>query len=200
MSKLSNELVMLKLLMNHRKYTISELSEKLEVSPRMIRIYKDDLELAGFFIESFLGKDGGYLLYEDSLLPQLKISKYDIELLKSIELNLNDKMLKSNLITLIEKLQYNYNYVVKATNDFTNDITYKELINIISNCTKTRQKIKIWYLSLNGEVKERIIEPFGIYLHGKDDWVTAAYCNLRGEVRIFNLNRIKKVEVLEEKF
>lgn len=200
MSKLSNELIMLKLLMNHRKYTISELSEKLEVSPRMIRIYKDDLEKAGFFIESFLGKNGGYLLYEDSLLPQLKISKYDIELLKSVECKVKDKILKQNLIILTEKLQYNYNYIVKIATNFPNNILSKELINIISSCTKKRRKMKIWYLSLNGEIKERIIEPFGIFLHGKDDWVVAAYCNLRGEVRIFNLNRIKEYKILKEQF
>lgn len=49
MSKLSNVLMMLQLLQNKRKYSIKELSEKLEVSPRMIRQYKDELEHAGIF-------------------------------------------------------------------------------------------------------------------------------------------------------
>lgn len=39
MSKVSNILVMLKLLNGGRKYHISELSEKLEVSERMVREY-----------------------------------------------------------------------------------------------------------------------------------------------------------------
>ena len=42
MSKVSNVLTMLEYLSSGRKYTIDELSEKLEVSPRMIRVYKDD--------------------------------------------------------------------------------------------------------------------------------------------------------------
>ena len=44
MSKISNVLTMLEYLSSGRKYSISELSEKLEVSPRMIRVYKDEIE------------------------------------------------------------------------------------------------------------------------------------------------------------
>ena len=51
MSKLSNVLMMLQLLQNKRKYSIKELAEKLEVSPIMIRQYKDELEYAGIYIE-----------------------------------------------------------------------------------------------------------------------------------------------------
>ena len=47
MSKISNVLTMLEYLSSGRKYSISELSEKLEVSPRMIRVYKDEIEKAG---------------------------------------------------------------------------------------------------------------------------------------------------------
>ena len=44
MSKVSNVLTMLEYLSSGRKYNIKELSEKLEVSPRMVRVYKDELE------------------------------------------------------------------------------------------------------------------------------------------------------------
>ena len=44
MSKISNVLTMIEYLSTGRKYTIKELSEKLEVSPRMIRVYKDEIE------------------------------------------------------------------------------------------------------------------------------------------------------------
>ena len=42
MSKISNVILMLQYLENGRKYNIKELSEKLEVSERMIRVYKED--------------------------------------------------------------------------------------------------------------------------------------------------------------
>ena len=44
MSKLSNCLLMLEYLENGRKYNIKELAEKLEVSERMVRSYKEELE------------------------------------------------------------------------------------------------------------------------------------------------------------
>ena len=51
MSKISNVLLMLQYLENGRKYSIKELSEKLEVSERMIRLYKEELEKAKIAFE-----------------------------------------------------------------------------------------------------------------------------------------------------
>lgn len=75
MSKLSNTLIMLELLQNGRKYSIKELSEKLEVTPRMIRAYKDELELAGIFVESLRGPYGGYYLNQNIKLPERYIKE-----------------------------------------------------------------------------------------------------------------------------
>ena len=70
MSKLSNTITILRLLQNGKKYSIKELSEKLEVSPRMIREYKNELELAGISIESLRGPYGGYYLNQGIKLPE----------------------------------------------------------------------------------------------------------------------------------
>ena len=52
MSKLSNTLLMLSFLKSGRKYQISELASLLEVSNRMIRIYKEDLEKSSIYIDT----------------------------------------------------------------------------------------------------------------------------------------------------
>ena len=62
MSKVSNVLEMLELLSSGRKYQIAELAEKLEVSPRMIRVYKEECEKAGIYIDTVKGPYGGYVL------------------------------------------------------------------------------------------------------------------------------------------
>ena len=62
MSKVSNAITLLELLNSGRKYSIKELSDILEVSERMIRVYKEDLEKAGIYVESILGPYGGYFL------------------------------------------------------------------------------------------------------------------------------------------
>lgn len=65
MSKLSNTLTMLELLSTGRKYSIQELSKILEVTPRMIRVYKEDLEKAGIYIDTIMGPYGGYVLNQE---------------------------------------------------------------------------------------------------------------------------------------
>ena len=45
MSKIGNVLTMIEYLSTGRKYSIAELSEKLEITPRMIRVYKDEIEV-----------------------------------------------------------------------------------------------------------------------------------------------------------
>ena len=52
MGKLGNTLAMLKILETGKKYTVKELSEIIEVSPRMIKAYKADLEQAGIYIDN----------------------------------------------------------------------------------------------------------------------------------------------------
>ena len=74
MSKLSNTIMLLRLLQNGKKYSIKELASILEVSPRMVRQYKNELECAGIFIESIRGPYGGYYLNQDIKLPE-KIDK-----------------------------------------------------------------------------------------------------------------------------
>ena len=85
MSKLSNAITLLRLLQNGKKYSIKELAIKLEVSPRMIREYKNELELAGIFIESLRGPYGGYYLTQEVKLPEVTSKPVSV-LLKDKEL------------------------------------------------------------------------------------------------------------------
>ena len=85
MSKLSNCLRMLNLLNSGRKYHISELSKKLEVSERMIRQYKDELEIAGIYIDTIKGRYGGYVLKQHFNIPKIFFSQEEIDLLDTIK-------------------------------------------------------------------------------------------------------------------
>lgn len=51
MSKVGNALTMLRLLESGKKYTVEELANKIEVSNRMIKIYKEELEKSGIYID-----------------------------------------------------------------------------------------------------------------------------------------------------
>ena len=72
MSKIANMLNMLQILKDKKIHSISSLSKELEVSDRMIRQYKNELEEAGIYLKSYTGKYGGYQLYENSNFLSIK--------------------------------------------------------------------------------------------------------------------------------
>ena len=77
MSKISKNIKMLEILSSGKKYTCKELSKLLEISPRVVRLYKDELEKEGIYIESIMGKNGGYKLYSKIELPFILFNEYD---------------------------------------------------------------------------------------------------------------------------
>ena len=79
MSKISNVITMLELLQSGRKYSIKELSNELEVSERMIRLYKEELEKAGIYIDTIMGPYGGYVLNQSVRMPVRKFKMQDAD-------------------------------------------------------------------------------------------------------------------------
>ena len=109
MSKLSNTLTMLQLLSTGRKYSIQELSNILEVTPRMIRVYKEDLEKAGIYIDTIMGPYGGYVLNQEI---KIDTNKY------KVKLSIEDQN-KYNTITraIKEKRKVKILYTSKSSGD-----------------------------------------------------------------------------------
>ena len=94
MSKISNVLTMIEYLSTGRKYSISELSEKLEVSPRMIRVYKDEIEKAGIYIDTIKGPYGVYVLNQNINVPKRFITPNSINIENKEVYNLINKAIK----------------------------------------------------------------------------------------------------------
>ena len=105
MSKISNVITMLELLQSGRKYSINELSNKLEVSERMVRVYKEDLEKAGIYIDTIMGPYGGYVLNQRVRMPVRKFKMKDAKLLDRYITNEKNKDKKDELILLQDKIK-----------------------------------------------------------------------------------------------
>ena len=105
MSKVSNVITMLELLQSGRKYSINELSNKLEVSERMIRVYKEDLKKVGIYIDTIMGPYGGYVLNQSANMPVRKFKMKDAKLLDRYIANEKDKDIKDELILLQDKIK-----------------------------------------------------------------------------------------------
>ncbi len=72
MSKIANMLNMVQILKDEKVHSIQELAKRLEISERMIRQYKVELEQAGIYINSITGKYGGYQIEKENNFLKLE--------------------------------------------------------------------------------------------------------------------------------
>ena len=194
MSKISNVILMLQYLSSGRKYSVSELSEKLEVSPRMIRLYKDELEKAGIYIDSIMGPYGGYVLNQSIRIPKRKFNISDYQFLKNLDV---PDEYKSQLEVLADKVHGVYFDSKDESIELKDDI--RSYYNVFTRAIKEKRKVKIDYYSYVRGIQERVIRPLDLFLYNTG-WGCAAYCELKNDLRHFELKRISKIELLEEKF
>lgn len=199
MSKVSNVLTMIELLNTGRKYSIKELSQELEVSERMIRVYKEELDKCGIYVDTIKGPYGGYVLNQSVRMPLRKFNKKDFELLnKYIELE-SDMDLKNKLVILQDKIRGVYIGSKQEENELNlKDETLKKY-NILTRAIKEKRKVKIKYYSYGKGENTRIIDPANMFLF-QDGWYCAAFCELRKDIRHFELKRIIEYELLDEKY
>ena len=194
MSKISNVILMLQYLENGRKYNIKELADKLEVSERMIRVYKEELEKAGIYIDTLMGPYGGYVLNQNIKIPIRKFSKSDYEFLKNLKVDEKDK---ERLQIIADKVHGVYFNSSNEKIELKDDI--KNSYNILTRAIKEKRKVKINYYSFTNGNQDRTIRPYDMFLYDTG-WGCAAFCELRNDLRHFELKRINKIELLDEKF
>lgn len=197
MSKITNALLMMKLLSNGRVYSVKELSEELGVTERMVRNYKEQLEMSGYIIESFKGPGGGYFINKNNFMNINFFNKYDLEVLDRIEneVIINDNELNKDFIELNKKLHsiYNSNKVLSEYKDVNVLISKNdEKVEIINNCINNKNNLLIDYLGSSGKITKREIIPINVFEFENNIYVTA-FCKLRGAMRIFTLSKMTNV-------
>jgi len=197
MSKITNALLMMKLLSNGKVYSVKELSEELGVTERMVRNYKEQLEMSGYIIESFKGPGGGYFINKNNFMNIKFFNKYDLEVLDRIEneVIINDNELNKDFTELNKKLHsiYNSNKVLSEYKDVNVLISKNdEKVKIINNCINNKNNLLIDYLGSSGKITKREIIPINVFEFENNIYVTA-FCKLRGAMRIFTLSKITNV-------
>lgn len=196
MGKISNVLYMIDLLNTGNIYTIKELSQKIGVTERMIRYYKNEICNNGIMIESFKGPNGGYFMI-DKIKNYTNINKYDIQLLNNIDAFLcknnfkyidkyKDFLDKSKKMYSIceEKSKYIFNIDINSVD---------EIEKIIDSAIRKNEKIDIVYNTVDGGQSKRTIHPLNLFKYRNEYYVTA-FCELRNDIRHFEINRIVSIK------
>lgn len=203
MSKFANMLNMINILKDGKIHNMKDIAEQIEVSPRMIKQYKNDLEQAGIYINSKRGIYGGYSLNEELNNINVGLTSKELMKLKEMEMHFdNDTDFKE----IIDKIFNCYEKNILQDNSKKINRIIKtgklELKNIYINIRKAineKNKVNIKYYSKESGVSERIIHPAEMFYY-LDEWYVASFCEKKNAIRLFKLNDIIKYEVLDEKY
>lgn len=187
MGKIGNVLTMLKILENGQKYTVKELAERLEVSKRMIKIYKSELEKAGIYIETLYGPYGGYV-YNHKNNYDIEFNYSDIDNIENILNKLSQKE-KNNINITLEKIKTLVIYSVDVDKKIAaNDEEIKNRYTILSNAIINKKNVTLIY-----HKKNRIFLPYTFSFYKNLIYTTGFYYT-DNDIRTFNLAEIKDLK------
>ncbi|MBN9379900.1 MAG: YafY family transcriptional regulator [Chitinophagaceae bacterium] len=208
--RLSRLTAILTQLQTKRLLTATELADKFSVSIRTI--YRDikALERAGVPILTDEGK--GYSLMEHYRIPPIMFTENQANALilaEQLVLKNKDASLVKDYLEAIDKIKAVLKHSVKDKANLLaertrfdqnvyrerNSNSLSELQFALTNFCLTR----IEYTNEDKKTTSRLIEPFAL-LSTHENWLLVAWCRLRKSFRYFRLDRIKKLEVLSEKF
>ncbi|MCI8587316.1 MAG: YafY family transcriptional regulator [Clostridia bacterium] len=191
------------ILMQKKKITAKELSERFEVSTRTIYRDIEILSRANIPIYTTKGKDGGIELIEEYVLNKAILSE---EEQKQILFALQGmkKVRGKEEKDVLEKLSILFNKKVEdwIKIDFSNwgkKNTQEERFDIIKKAILNKNLIEFVYYNSNGEKTKRIVEPIQIWFKDKS-WYVISYCRIKMDYRIFKIARIRDIKILEEHF
>jgi predicted DNA-binding transcriptional regulator YafY len=211
MSSVSNALNMALMLQVKGEMTIRELAARLEVSEKMVKRYKTDLEMAGIYVGSTRGRNGGYFLETnirldaiDLTLPEIKSLQMALETVRSGNFHYSKafESLANKIFwqhELDERIEYRHK-MMRESHLATSDEKY--VWHTISGAIMDRSKIQIVYRSLKAHgvvTSQRIVHPYGVFDYQGATY-TYGFCEKADALRIFKLSRIDQIEVLSERF
>ncbi|MEC5145574.1 YafY family protein [Chitinophaga sp. 212800010-3] len=208
--RLSRLTAILTQLQTKRLLTATGLADRFSVSVRTI--YRDikALEQAGVPIITEDGK--GYTLMEGYRVPPVMFTEKQANALilaEQLVQKSKDASFIKDYSEAIEKIKAVLKHSQKdKVNLLTERTRFEQNINRERNSNNLSDLqfaltnfnlVNIDYTNENNRTTSRQIEPFAL-LSTQENWLLIAWCRLRREFRYFRLDRIKKLQLLSEKF
>ena len=196
-------LKMIKILKDEKIHNMKDIAEKIEISPRMVKQYKNELEQAGIYIESKRGINGGYSLNKELNNIDIGLTYQELIKLKEIEQYFNDDQdFKKIIGKIIESYEKNINESDLKKINKIQELGKNNLKDIYLSLRKAinrKNKVKIKYYSNDSGLNDRVIHPAEMFYY-LEEWYVAAFCEKRNAIRLFKLNDIQEYEILDDKY
>ena len=196
-------LKMIKILKDEKIHNMKDIAEKIEISPRMVKQYKNELEQAGIYIESKRGINGGYSLNKELNNIDIGLTYQELIKLKEIKQYFNENQdFKKIIGKIIESYEKNINEAdLKKINRIQElgKINLKDTYLSLRKAINRKNKVKIKYYSNDSGLNDRVIHPAEMFYY-LEEWYVAAFCEKRNAIRLFKLNDIQEYEILDDKY
>ncbi len=182
-----------------RLVTAKRLAERLEVSERTI--YRDiaDLQASGVPIDGEKGV--GYLMRAGYDLPPLMFDHDEIVALvagarlirawggAAMARAAEEALIKIEAVLPEQARRRAHQTEIHA---FAPEMTFevRDRIDQIESSIDLRDRLTFAYVDASGQPTRRVVRPLGLWFWGKV-WTLVAWCELRGDFRMFRLDRIK---------
>ena len=187
---------LMRLMSGNVYFTIDELAERLETSYRSIYRYIDTFKELGFVVEKIHGNVYRLVKAPAPFKDLSKLVYFSDEEAK-IVCNLIENLDSSNTLkaALYKKLAAIYD--LTSINEFKGSKSNAACVQALSNAMEEKKKVVLRsYASSNsGDVRDRIVEPFGFTNNHIEVW---AYDCEKGDCRLFKIPRIEWVDILLE--
>lgn len=188
--------------------TARRIAERLGISERTV--YRDirDLVLSGTPIDGEAGV--GYRLRPGYDLPPLMFDREEIQALvlgARIVRRFGDARLARASDSILAKvtavLPKELEPLVADTALFVPTMSYgarsAAALEASRDALIARRKLRLAYEDEKGAATERTVRPLGVFFWGKT-WTLAGWCELRSDFRDFRLDRVKRIDMLDEAF
>uniref|UniRef100_UPI00398B4E90 helix-turn-helix transcriptional regulator n=1 Tax=Paenibacillus alba TaxID=1197127 RepID=UPI00398B4E90 len=206
--KIDRLLAITMLLLNRKRISALELSERFEVSLRTVYRDIEAINQAGIPIASYAGLNGGYEIMDQYRLERQYLSLEELQSiivgLKGIRSTVGDQEVGSLLDkvgALVAKSEHHAanNQLIIDMNPWREGTHDKEKLNMLRTAIKDSKQISFQYISSQSEQSIRTAEPMSIVAKGFG-WYLYGYCLLREDFRVFRLSRMKEINVLPQTF
>lgn len=186
-----------------RLTTARQLAQRLEVSERTI--YRDIADLIGTGVPIDGEAGVGYLMREGFDLPPLMFSRKEIVALvagarllrawggAAMAEAAEEALIKIEAVLPDEERRQAAAVQVHALPAHGLPDDARRLLDKLEAAANERRRLDISYATEGGTESERVIRPLGIWFWGKV-WTLVAWCELRGDFRMFRVDRIGKIE------
>ncbi|RVT84144.1 YafY family transcriptional regulator [Rhodobacteraceae bacterium CCMM004] len=191
-----------------RLITAKALAERLEVSQRTV--YRDiaDLQASGVPVEGEAGV--GYVMQAGYDLPPLMFTRDEIAALTAgarlIRAWGGASMARAAEEALIKVAAVLPEAVQRAAgrveiHAFASEMTdaLRDRLDTLEGAVEARRVLTLDYRRADGAESLRRVHPLGLWFWGKV-WTLVAWCELRGDYRMFRVDRISGMTVEEDRF